>query len=434
MEKSKIAVIGGGIQGLALAYFLSKRGNYSVTVLERSEKLGGLLGILEINGTPCEGFYHQWFKKDADIIGLAKELGLGNSVYYNKSASGIFYGGRVYPFSSARDLLRFSPLPIWDRLRLGAVLAYLKWKKDYRPLEKFRAADWLKKYCGPRAYTIVWEPLLQGKFGDRKDEISMAWMWGRLHARANTQRNGGEQFAYPRGGFKKIIDALADRIKQSGGAIRLGAPIESLEKYGTGVAVTAGGRRTIFEKVFVTTPVSVFSKITKSLSPDYLERLSGIRYRAAQVAVLVLKKSLLPQGYYWLNVNDRSLPLLAVIEHTNFVPKEDYGGDSVVYLGNYPDPADPIFLLGEKPLLDLYCAGLAKINPEFRPDWIKEYYLFRDRAAQPVVDTGYRDKIPPYETPIPNLYLVTMAQIYPEDRGTSNAVRQAKTVLQKLGL
>ena len=123
-----------------------------------------------------------------------------------------------------------------------------------------------------------------------------------------------------------------------------------------------------------------------------------------------------------------------MIEHTNLLPKEDYGGKTLVYLGNYPGPDDEIMKMDNEKVIDLYCRHLPKINPEFKKEWIDKYYIFKDPAAQPIVDINYKSSLPDYQTPIPNLHLVTMAQIYPEDRGTSKAVEQSKKVLQKLGL
>ncbi len=436
MKPLKIAVVGGGIQGLALAYFLSKNSRVSVTLLEKNRNVGGLLGLLKVAGTGLEGFYHHWSNRDADIISLAEELGFGDRLVYAKSRMGLWHRTTIYPFSTPKDLLGFAPLPFLDRLRLGASLLAVRRIQDYRPLSRVRAADWLKKHSGEKAYEVVWEPLLRGKFGDHKDEISMAWMWSRLNwrARSRTASGAGEELVYPRGGFGQIVDAMTRAIAAAGNTVRTGVSVQSIASAKDTVAVTIDGQETFFDKVFVTTPMNVFLRLAKGLPEEYAARLSNIRYRAAHVTVLVLKKSLMPQGYYWLNVNNRDIPLLAVIEHTNLVPKDDYGGNTIVYLGNYPDPADPIMQMPEKEVLEMHLRNLPKINKDFRPEWVKEHYIFKDPCAQPVVDINYSRNLPEYETPIPNCYLATMAQIYPDDRGTNNAVRQAKDVLRKLGL
>ncbi|TSC81710.1 MAG: amine oxidase, partial [Parcubacteria group bacterium Gr01-1014_19] len=415
-QRTKIGIVGGGIQGLSLAYFLSKNPKYSVTLFERNKNLGGLLGLLEINGTGFEGFYHHWSGHDTDIMELVEELGLGDRLTRLSSKTGIFYDDKIYPFGTPMDLLRFSPLGLIDRIRVGITVLYLKHVKNWRKYGKVRAADWLKKTMGQRAYEVIWEPLLRGKFGEHKENVSMAWMWHRLSWRANARGKGAvkEELVYPRYGFKPIIDAMARKIQENGGAIKTEAAIDSIFEENGKVAIASGGQEEIFDKVFVTTPVNVFSRLVKNLPADYVEKLKQIKYRAAHVTILVMNHSLMPQGYYWLNINNREIPLLAVIEHTNLLPKEDYGGKTLVYLGNYTDPNDPVMKMTDDEVINLYCRYLPKINKDFRRDWIEKFHIFKDPAAQPVVDIGYAENLLSYETPVKNLYLVTMAQIYPE--------------------
>lgn len=427
-KKQRVAIIGGGVQGLSLAYFLSKNPKYSVTLFERNKNLGGLLGLLEVEGTPLEGFYHHWFTSHSDVLELAEELGLSESLIKVRNKIGLFYEGKIYPFSGALDLLKFSPISFLNRLRLGFSALLLQIMKKPGPLERVNAVPWLKKWCGEAAYRVVWEPLLRGKFGNLKDVVSMAWFWGRVHERGNSPF-----LVYPRRGFKAMINEMSRRILAAGNQIKTETATESINSTTSGqVVIKVAGKEEIFDKVFVTTPVNIFLRLAPGLPQDYADRLQKIKYRGAHVAVLVLKKSLMPQGYYWLNVNDRDIPLLAVIEHTNLIPKEDYGNKTVVYLGNYPAADDPIMKMPDAEVIELYSKFLPKINPEFKKDWIESYWIFKDPAAQPVVDVGYKDTIPPIQTPIPNLYLVTMAQIYPWDRGTSNAVKQAKEALKRL--
>lgn len=437
IPNTKIAIIGGGIQGLSLAYFLSKDSRHSVTLFERNSNLGGLLGLLEVNGTPLEGAYHHWFNYDVDIIELAKELGLEKKLLYLKSKMGLLYGDKIYPFGTPMDLLKFTPLSFLNRLRVGLAVLWLKLVRNYKKFEKVAAVDWLKKYMGLQAYEILWDPLLEGKFGDKKKDVTMTWMWSRLSGRAKTRTKGGgkEELVYPRGGFKQLIDAMAENIKTNGGKIRLSTVIDGIDQSpDSKISIKVSGEEFLFDKVFVTTPINVFLRLVKNLPTDYKDRLGKIQYRGAHVTVLVLNQPLMKDGYYWLNINNRKIPLLALLEHTNLLPKEDYGGKTVIYLGNYPDPNDRIMSMAPDEVIDLYCRHLPLINKDFKKDWIEKYYIFKDPAAQPVVDVYYKDNIPPYETPLKNLYLVTMAQIYPDDRGTSNAVKQAKAVIKYLNL
>ena len=182
--KSKILVVGGGITGLVAAYRLLQK-KYRVTLVEKDNNLGGLLGGFKINGVYLEKTYHHIFRTDREIISLIKELGLEDKLKWHESKTGLYFEGKLYPFAGAIDLLKFKPLNLIDKLRLGLVKIYLEKENNWHKFENVLAYEWMKKWCGDRAYKVVWEPLLMGKFSDRYKEISMAWMWARIHTRGN---------------------------------------------------------------------------------------------------------------------------------------------------------------------------------------------------------------------------------------------------------
>jgi protoporphyrinogen oxidase len=255
----------------------------------------------------------------------------------------------------------------------------------------------------------------------------MAWFWARFKAR--TPRLG--TFV---GGFQAFMDALAARIQDEGAVIRLGIPVERIEPDpGGGLQLTVGGDRESFDQCLVTTSPSLFARMAPELPEPYLEGLLALKSMGAVVMVLALKQRLSEERYYWHNLPKQAgFPFLSMVEHTNFVGPEHFGGDHIVYCGDYLDPSHEYFSLSEQELVQLFTAALPRFNPAFEPDWVKRTWLFRTRYAQPVPPVNHSRSIPTLKTPIPGLWYASMSQVYPWDRGTNFAVQIARQVAKRM--
>src|SRR3989338_8535302 len=426
----KIAIIGGGFGGLGAAYQLAQsRRDVEVHIFERSAELGGLAGSFPVGGSYLEQYYHHMFPDYHDIIGLCKDLGIGDNIFFKKAASGSFVNGKLYPFNSVIDVLQFTPLSFFDRLRLGFGIAYLRLTKNWKKFENITAAEWLKKYFGQRVYEIMWRPLLEGKFGECAEQVSMVWFWSRIWERPM-------QFGYIRGGFKALTDALGKRLKNLGVHIHFKAGVTLFEHDSAGkFIVNVSDTNEIFDAVVVAATPMVFLRISPWLPESYRAGLTQLRYSGTISLVLTLGRSFSP--YYWLNIQDLSLPILAVVEHTNFVGQEHYGGNHLLYVAKYIDPESALYRMPDAELLELYLASLEKINPAFDRSWVKDWKLFRAPATQPIVKAGYQHMRPRIKTPVLNLYFVSMSHIYPWDRGTERSFRLGKEagdiIIRELG-
>ena len=299
--------------------------------------------------------------------------------------------------------------------------------RDWRRLEDRSAADWLREMSGERAYRVVWEPLLRGKFGDLAEEVAAVWIWNKLKLRGGSRGKGGaEQLAYYRGGFAALAETMAAAIRAQGGAVRTGVPA-------TGLRVEAGrvtGVRTPDETlpadaVIATPALPIIAELTRDSAPeDYGRTLRRVRYLANVCVVLELDRSL--SDIYWLNVNDPGFPFVAVIEHTNFEPASSYAGRRIVYLSRYLPETDPFYQLSDQETVAFTLKHLRRMFPTLTDEWVLAAHVWRAPYAQPVVTRGYRQSLPAAQGPLKNLRLATMAQIYPEDRGTNYAVRQGR--------
>lgn len=429
----KIGIIGGGLQGLSLAYFLSKEGN-KITLLERENQLGGLTSSFPVEGTYLEKFYRHTFKAETAILELIDELDIDRYFKWRPSRTGIFWQGKIYPFGTPLDLLFFKPFNFLDKLRFGFFTLYLRREKNWKRFENITAASWLPKFFGKKVYRVIWKPLLRAKFGDEYEKVSMAWFWFRIHSRFGSRVKGGssEELGYFDGGYKVLVDALEEKIKEQGGEIFVNTEVTDVEEAERNrVKVISKAGKFYFDRCVFTGSTDIFLKIAKGLPRGFIERYKKIKHQGALCMILSLKKSLLKK-IYWLNVTDQRFPFVAVIEHTNFVSRKDYQGKIVLYLGSYLDPQGRVFTLSDSFLFREFISFLPKLNKKFRPDWIENYWIFRNAYAQPVTTCDYKNFVPPFETPLKNVYVVNMDQIYPFDRGMNQAIKQSRERAEQL--
>ena len=434
----RVGIIGAGAAGLAAAYELVKQGHYAA-VYERAPFLGGQASTFDVGGARLEKGYHHWFTSDADIVDLTTEIGLGDKIRWIDSTVGTLVDGKIYDFVTPMDLLKFSAMSLPDRIRLGLTTLYLQRQQDYWKYEDITADEWLRRYAGRGGYESFWGPMMRGKFGEEHyREISMAWVWGKIQTRVKSRGKSmiREKLGYPMGSFGELFDVLAERVREMGGEAHTSAAVEKVEVVDgrtKGLHVALQDEEVEFaefDAVLATTPSYIFPALVPPLPDDYLEKLTGVSYMAAVLIVLVLDKPL--TDVYWLNVSDRSIPFVAVIEHTNLIEPEHYGGKHIVYLSNYLTTDSPLYRMSQEELLAEYLPNLRKINPEFNESWIEEIYHHRVGAAQPIIGTRYSERIPSHRTPFEGLYLANTTQIYPEDRGTNYSVKMGREVARMM--
>ena len=421
-------VIGGGFAGLAAAYELAKRG-IRVTLFEETSDLGGLAGSFNVNGVRLEKFYHYWYTSDRQIMSLIDEIGAADQVLLRPTTTGVYYANKVFKLSSPVDVFRFSPLAAWDRVRLGLLVLRARTIRDWKPLERLSAEEWLRKIGGDRVYRVVWEPLLRGKFGDYAEHVSAVWFWNKLKLRGGSRAsNGVEHLAYFRGGFMALADKLAAEVRLRGGDIRTRAPVEKLVVSENSIRGVLVGKEFFAADAVIATPALpiVADLVEPHAQSDYVSQLRRIKYLANICVVLELERSL--SDTFWLNVNDPSFPFVGVIEHTNCEPASNYGGSHLVYLSKYISEADSVYGMSDDAFLEYSILHLKRMFPDFAPEWIRSSHVWRARYAQPLVERGYSRMIPDSRAPIDGLYVASMAQIYPEDRGTNYAVREGRHV------
>ncbi|HEX5578082.1 MAG TPA: NAD(P)/FAD-dependent oxidoreductase [Candidatus Limnocylindria bacterium] len=423
---TRTAVLGAGALGMTVAYRLAQRGD-EVVLLEREPLPGGLAAGFEVApGIWLEKFYHHLFRSDRHAVGLIDELGLGADMIWPRPLTVTLRGGRVHQLDSPGSLLRFDPLPVMDRLRMGAWLAYLKAQSNADRLEGHTAASWIRSHMGATAYDVVWGPLLRGKFGDLAEEIAMPWFWARVHDRS-------AELGYLRGGFQRLYNRLAERLTALGADLRFGTEVREVRTNASagGLKVTpAEGPPIRVDRVVSTLAVRLTCRLAPELPDAYRSRYEWGQAYGAHCLVLALDRPL--TASYWMNVNDPGFPFMALVEHTNYADPADYGGRRLIYLGNYRPMDDPLLRMPTNEVVAEFAPHLAKINPDFDASWITGAWSFAAPFAQPIVTVDYRDHIPPFETQVPGLWVASMFQVYPHDRGQNYSIDLAERLVSRL--
>jgi protoporphyrinogen oxidase len=424
----KFAIVGAGVGGLCAAYDLVSAGS-EVDLYEAADHVGGLASGFKDSSWDwtLEKYYHHWFASDRHVLGLIDELGWSDQVLFPRPITAVYHEGKFYALDSAVAVLRFPGVSFFNRLRLGLAVAYLKYIASWKPLERVTAVSWIKKWMGQQAYATLWEPLLVGKFGPYYQDVNMAWMWARFKAR--TPRLG--TFV---GGFQAFADKLSDYVQSKGVVLRLSTPVHRIEPTQDGrIMLVLGDREVVYDQCLVTTSPAQLSHFAPSLPESYMKDLLSLKSMGAVVLILALKHQLAESGIYWHNLpKDAGFPFLSLVEHTNYISEVHFGGDHIVYCGDYLKPDHEYFSLTKEELLERFLPALKRFNNKFEVGWVRDSWLFKTGYAQPVPPVNHSKSIPDVKTPVKGLWFASMSQIYPWDRGTNYAVEICRKVARRM--
>ena len=426
-----IAIIGAGFTGITAGLRLSQNGN-KVTIYEKDSFLGGLASSIRIGNEAIERFYHHIFISDSEILDLINELNLKEKLNWYKPKNAVYINHTIHPFTSPLDLLRFQPLSLISRIRMGIMVLVSGFINDFSSFETITAKEWIIKYSGQEAWQKIWEPLIKSKFDTDSKNISGTWIWNKLKLRGTSRGKNlnKEMLGYLDGAFIVLAEKMVQKIIQSGGNVLLDNEVLAINKNESGLFdVITRNNKASYDKVLFTCSPNILSEVlqvpsgTESFKLCYTrfkETLNNIKYKSNICLVLELSQSLSP--YYWITVAQEGLPFVLIIEHTNLTGLRDYNSH-VVYLSRYLDKSDNLYPASDEEIIRVFINGLKKVFPDFKNENIKNTVLIRAHFAQPVITPGYSRIIPDIITPVEGLYLASMSQIYPEDRGLNYAVR-----------
>ncbi len=440
-EGMQIGIIGGGIMGISLGYFLSKKG-VKVEIFEASPVLGGLAGPIKLeDGTPVDRFYHAILSSDDHLQRLCEELGIADQLRFRQTRMGFYHEGRIHPMNDLLDFLRFPPLNWADRFRLGMTILYAQFLRDWHSLENASVESWLLRLSGRRAYENIWRPMLRAKFDGSFTDIPATYIWSRL-VRMKSTRSGAnqkEEAGHLIGGYSTLMQAMARKIETAGGTIHLNCPVQEIViQNGSACGLRLGDQIRPFDGIVGTVQAPVFQRLLPAASraegslSDFYNNLGASQYLGIVVGLLVLDRSL--TNYWTLNITDDEIPFTGVIETTAYIDPLFVGGHHLVYLPKYTAPGSQWQKMPDDEIRAIWLENLKRMFPDFKEEWIQYFLIHRERLVEPIHRLNGSPAVPPVTTPVKNLYLATTAQIYPAltngESVTRHALSASAAVLQ----
>lgn len=423
----KIVILGGGITGLTAAYYLAKK-NHQITIFEKEKIPGGLAVGFKTNNWDwyLERAYHHLFANDFDILDFVKEIGFEKIFFRSPETASLFNNETIkqsnnltiFPFDTPLDLFKFPYLNIVDKLRAGIVITFLKLSPFFSIYEKQTSKEFLKKTMGKKVWNVLWQQLFRGKYGDYAGNIMASFIWARIKKRT-------KKLGYIEGGFQILINYLVNRLKGLQVNVLTGYGIEEIKKRGDKFIIN----NTLYDMVISTLPTPVLTKIAQAILPkNYLDQLSKIKYLHALTLILETDKPILDKTY-WLNISTPKIPIMGIVQHTNFMDKKHYGNKHIAYLGWYLKREDKLMNMEKDELVKFVKPYLKILNSKFS---ILNSFLFKAPFAQPIFDKNFVKNKPDFITPVKNFFISNLDMTYPYDRGTNYAVKLGKEVAKMI--
>jgi protoporphyrinogen oxidase len=430
---TRYAILGGGLLGMTLAHRLAQAGQ-QVTLYESAQQLGGLASAWEINGITWDRHYHVTLLSDTHLRALLTELDLDRDMKWVETKTGFFMDGKLYSMSSSLEFLRFPPLSLIDKFRLGATIFYASKVKDWKRLEEISVTDWLTKLSGRNVFEKMWKPLLRAKLGENYRDASAAFIWA-IIARMYAARRSGlkkEMFGYLPGGYGRMLETFSQALTHEGVEVCLGSAAQSVRPLHDGsISVEFNNHPARnFDQVIVTTPSAVAAKLCPDLTNEEKTRHNSIRYQGIICASLLLKQPL--ANYYVTNLIDSWVPFTAVIEMSALVDRDQFGGNSLVYLPKYVDPADPMFEHSDEQIQESFVAALERMYPHFHRQDVIAMKISRVRRVLAISTLNYSENLPPTTTSIPGLHIINSAHIVNGTLNVNETVQLANNAADDL--
>jgi protoporphyrinogen oxidase len=405
-------ILGGGLLGMTLAHRLSEQGK-AVTLCEAAPELGGLASAWQLGDIVWDRHYHVILLSDLKLRALLSELDLEQEIEWVETRTGFYTDGQLYSMSNTLEFLRFPPLGLLDKLRLGATIFYASRIKNWKRLEKISVGDWLGRWSGSHTFEKIWLPLLRAKLGDNHSKASAAFIWAIISRMYAARRTGlkKEMFGYVRGGYARILERFAEKLAEEQVSIRLGHTASQVQQLPDGrhLVEFANGRRETFDRVVLTMAAPLAARLCPTLLAKERDILTGVSYQGILCASVLLKHPLSP--YYVTNITEPWVPFTAVIEMTALVERKHFGGNSLVFLPKYVTPDDPLFSTSDEEIQDRFLAALARMYPSFQRSDVLAFRVSRVKYVLAISTLNYSEQVPAMETSIPGLYLVNSAQI-----------------------
>lgn len=424
--QQRIAVLGAGPMGLAVAYQLARDGHHPI-VFEADDRVGGMTAAFDFSGLSIERYYHFHCISDHAFLAILDELSLTDKMHWVETKMGYWFQGRLQPWGNPIALLKFRGLSLTAKFRYGLHAFLCTKRNDWKPLDHVEATGWIKRWVGKEAYEVLWRRLFDYKFYDYTDNLSAAWIWSRIRRIGRSRYSlFREKLGYLEGGSETLLRAMVADIETHGGEIRLQSPVNKVViEAGKVQGIEVGGQFVDFDKVISTIPLPYVPRLMPDLPTHILDHFRSINNIAVVCVIVKLRKAL--TGNFWLNTNDPEMDIPGLVEYSNLRPLDQ----SIVYIPFYMPGEHPKFAEPDQVFLGKVRRYLKKINPALSDEDFIDMHASRYRYAQPICDPGYLDKLPPVALPVKGLWIADTSYYYPEDRGISESIDFGRKIAQE---
>ena len=413
----RIAVLGAGPMGLAVAYQLARDGHEPV-VFEADDRVGGMTAAFNFSGLMIERYYHFHCISDHAFLKILSELGLSDRMHWVETKMGYWFKGKLQPWGNPVALLKFKGLSLIAKFRYGLHAFLCTKRNDWKPLDHVEATGWIKRWVGSEAYEVLWRRLFDYKFYEYTNNLSAAWIWSRIRRIGRSRYNlFKEKLGYLDGGSDTLLQALNKDIEQHGGRILLKSPVTKVViQSGRVDGIEVGGKLEKFDKVVSTIPLPYVSALIPDLPKDVLAKFEAQKNIAVVCVIVKLKKALTEN--FWLNTNDDEMDIPGIVEYSNLRPLDHH----IVYVPFYMPGEHPKFKDDDNVFINKVRRYMQKINPLLKDEDFIDIRASRYRYAQPICDPGYLNSLPPLGLPVKGLWVADTSYYYPEDRGISESI------------
>ncbi len=427
------AIVGGGLLGMTLALRLAEAGR-RVTLYESAEQLGGLASAWNLGDVIWDKHYHVTLLSDMHLRALLEQLGLEKEMQWVETRTGFYTDGQLVSMSNTLEFLKFPPLGLLGKLRLGGTIFYASRVKDWKRLEKIPVAEWLRKLSGRRTFEKMWLPLLRAKLGENYTKASAAFIWATIARMYAARRTGlkKEMFGYVPGGYARILSRFAEVLEEKGVRIKLGHAVKSVSSEACGALSLEfdNGARETFDQIILTVPGAVAARVCGDLSDEEQAKLDGVQYQGIICASLLLKKPL--ADFYVTNITDSFVPFTAVIEMSALVDRKEFGGHALVYLPKYIAPDDAAFALSDEEIKESFLSAIARMYPHFDKSDVISFRVSRVRYVFPIPTLNYSAKLPAMQTSVEGLHIINSAHIVNGTLNVNETVQLAEKSVSRL--
>lgn len=407
--------------GSTIALRLAQSGA-EVTLFEAAPELGGLASAWSLGDVVWDRHYHVTLLSDSHTRGLLSELGLEEEMRWVQTRTGSVFNGELHSISNSLEYLRYPPLSMIDKARLGGTILYGSRVRDWRRLEKVPVETWLRRLSGDSVFEKFWLPLLEAKLGDAYAETSAAFIWATIQRLYAARKSGlkKEMFGYVPGGYARILDRLGQTLQDHGVELRLDARVSRVVQ---GPFVESERGSEAFDRVVVTMAPPITKHVVSGLTKMEEEKLDAIRYQGIVCASVLLAE---PVTDFYLTYLHDPAPFTAIVEMSAFVDRSEFGGSSLVYLPRYCDPSDSIFEETDESIRHRFLDALRQIHPQFDSDSVLAFRVSRIRNVFPVSSLGYSSLVPGFDTSMPGVHLINSSQIVNGTLNVNDTLRLAE--------